>query len=224
VKTKWKQRDCFDYYTPNRYSAGCGPVAAGQIIVYNRRSRTMVFDDCKCSWDSLAAVDSYYDISSGGVEARDQAGHFIAFVGNGDNCKAKYSSGGTTVKAKNVQETFRHFGYLNVRRYTGFGHKNRERAKSQLRAGKPVYLSACKPWSLKGHCFVLDGLLEDNTTSTHYVHINWGWNGKNDGYFRFDMIAPNSIVARDPVIDSNCSVDSIDDKYTWYFRMITYDL
>ena len=36
-----------------------------------------------------------------------------------------------------------------------------------------------------GHAFVLDGYDE-----TGFVHINWGWGGKSDGFFDIALLNP----------------------------------
>lgn len=39
-----------------------------------------------------------------------------------------------------------------------------------------------------GHCFVFDGCRTDGT-----FHVNWGWSGASDGYFRTSALDPNSL-------------------------------
>ena len=41
--------------------------------------------------------------------------------------------------------------------------------------------------SLGGHAFVLDGI-----DSNGLFHVNWGWGGSSDGYFRVSLLAPGS--------------------------------
>lgn len=53
-----------------------------------------------------------------------------------------------------------------------------------LRAGRPVYISA-KTVRNEGHAFICDGIDADGL-----FHINWGWLGKSDGYFRFSALNP----------------------------------
>ena len=38
-----------------------------------------------------------------------------------------------------------------------------------------------------GHCFVLDGLAKNN-----YVHVNWGWNAQEDGWYLLNILEPGS--------------------------------
>ena len=50
-----------------------------------------------------------------------------------------------------------------------------ELIKSELSEGRPVMYSGI---ATGGHQFIFDGYDSDNL-----VHVNWGWSGKNDGYF-----------------------------------------
>jgi len=55
---------------------------------------------------------------------------------------------------------------------------------ADLKAGRPVYISAKSPQG-NGHAFVCDGIDADGL-----LHINWGWGGKSNGYFRLSATAP----------------------------------
>lgn len=53
-----------------------------------------------------------------------------------------------------------------------------------LQAGRPVYFSG-RTVNNEGHAFVCDGIDADGM-----VHINWGWYGSCDGYFRVSALDP----------------------------------
>ena len=53
-----------------------------------------------------------------------------------------------------------------------------------LAHGRPVYLSAT---SSGGHSFVADGY----DAGTDSFHINWGWNGQFDGYYKLNGLNPD---------------------------------
>ncbi len=59
-----------------------------------------------------------------------------------------------------------------------------ENIYNNLRMGQPVYISA-KTIDSIGHAFVCDGIDADGL-----LHINWGWNGKADGYYQLSAFAP----------------------------------
>lgn len=54
----------------------------------------------------------------------------------------------------------------------------------ELKAGRPVIYAGVSP-AEGGHCFVCDGYSSDR-----YYHINWGWGGMSDGYFRLSALSP----------------------------------
>ncbi|MCR5659694.1 MAG: C10 family peptidase [Bacteroidales bacterium] len=55
-----------------------------------------------------------------------------------------------------------------------------------LNNGRPIHYSA---WTLenKGHSFVCDGYDQNN-----YLHLNWGWNGRYNGYFPLTALNANN--------------------------------
>lgn len=57
---------------------------------------------------------------------------------------------------------------------------------SELQQGRPVMFSA-RTKNDEGHAFVGDGIDADGL-----VHINWGWNGVCDGYFRVSAMDPDN--------------------------------
>lgn len=54
---------------------------------------------------------------------------------------------------------------------------------SELAEGRPVALGGQSMGG--GHAFVCDGYDTDD-----YFHINWGWGGESDGYFRLSVLQP----------------------------------
>ena len=69
---------------------------------------------------------------------------------------------------------------------------------SELAAGRPLCISGQSAGS--GHSFVCDGYDADD-----YFHINWGWSGKSDGYFRLVNLNPH---------DQGIGGTSTDDGYS----------
>jgi hypothetical protein len=57
--------------------------------------------------------------------------------------------------------------------------------QNELNHSRPVYYAASSDEG--GHAFICDGYDNDGT-----YHINWGWNGSNDGYFLIDSLTPGS--------------------------------
>lgn len=60
--------------------------------------------------------------------------------------------------------------------------------KAELDAGRPVYYGASSDSGVGGHAFVCDGY-----DSNDYMHINWGWYGRSNGYFLVNHLDPSSL-------------------------------
>lgn len=56
---------------------------------------------------------------------------------------------------------------------------------SELEAGRPVLYGGRS--SDGGHAFILDGF-----DGNGYFHVNWGWGGLSDGYFRLSVMKPQN--------------------------------
>lgn len=63
-----------------------------------------------------------------------------------------------------------------------------EMIKGELDAGRPVYYGASSDRGAGGHAFVCDGYDSEN-----YVHINWGWYGRSNGYFLVNHLNPSDL-------------------------------
>jgi hypothetical protein len=59
--------------------------------------------------------------------------------------------------------------------------------KAQLDAGLPVFYTGANQTNTSDHAFIIDGY--DNEGK---FHINWGWNGRDDGYYSLDALNPPS--------------------------------
>ena len=67
---------------------------------------------------------------------------------------------------------------------------------NSLAEGKPIYYAG---WAsanneaghsgTSGHGYIIDGYFSD-PIDTNYFHINWGWNGSADGFFKIDAMRP----------------------------------
>ena len=222
LKTKWRQEEPFNKLVPSQY-CGCVAIATGQIMVSNRHSNSMTFNGKPCNWDDLESVCNYASPNFlGGKDAKEQASNFIYELGKKYNINTKYDQGGSGALPKNARRTLKNYGYSNVKLHTGFGKKNQEKAKDQIRHGHPVFLGGNRGLN-NGHAWVLDGYYYDADASL--FHINWGWYGAADGYYACGLFDTSLRADTDDEIDENTkdSKPNEDHNYTWCFRMITYD-
>ena len=220
LKTKWTNSKMapFNSYTPNNAYPGCVAIAVAQIMEYNKKSNTMVFNGVTCNWNTVETVCNYTSINNiGTVSAQKQVGNFIYELGKRRNCYVRYDNSSWAV-ADGAKRTLRNYGYNNVTKRIGFASGDEKKVTEQIKAGRPVYMGGCTSGSTSnGHAWVIDGLIGD------YYHINWGWHGKSDGYYRIGVFTTSSRSAVDSIIDANVNGKQ-DAAYTWTYRIVLYSL
>lgn len=220
LKTKWGQKDdkkIFNRYTPNNAPAGCVAIATAQIMEYWKHPSNPVFWERLCDWDGMETV--YNHVTLGKNEDTTYCDHvacFVRSIGKHDSCRIDYGNGpdsGSSGNAEGAQRALQKYGYRDVDKHLGFGSKNQGIADKCIRGGRPVFLAGIG--NGKGHAWVLDGMW-----GTAY-HINWGWKGVYDGYFRkglFDVTARSSYDMMDP--------GTVNEKETFKatrnYRLVTY--
>lgn len=101
------------------------------------------------------------------------------------SCHSQFGAGSTGgVTRYGHMAAIEHFDYdeggyfVSAGLYSGKEWKNK--LKENLSSIGPIYYSAFSEGKSSGHAFVLDGYDADSR-----FHINWGWNGYNNGYFYF---------------------------------------
>jgi hypothetical protein len=82
----------------------------------------------------------------------------------------------------------------------------REKLINELQQGRPVLYSARKASS--GHSFVLDGF-----DGGDLFHINWGWGGKNDGFYSLSAFEPDDKEGYNTLVNSSTSYLSNHEAY-----------
>nr|AEJ07507.1 hypothetical protein [Streptococcus pyogenes] len=56
----------------------------------------------------------------------------------------------------------------------------------ELSQNQPVYYQGVG--KVGGHAFVIDG-----ADGRNFYHVNWGWGGVSDGFFRLDALNPSAL-------------------------------
>ncbi len=232
----WNQGDPFNKRC-NGCRVGCVVIAVAQIMAYHEATKdgTLLLDGKTCYWEIIKSRSMEED-------AVLQRACLCRELGKSPNCNVSYGTDSSGALATGAKRTLKNYGFQNVKKRTNFDKKNRARAVEMILAGKPVYLGARGDGS--GHAFVLDGYIEryqEKIDTTFYTdgtynvstwhrpkqylfHVNWGWGGSHNGYF---MLSDEfSIQNRygDWHSDSPSPSQGEDKKYTWHFRMITYDI
>ena len=221
LQTTWYQLEPYDLMTPvyegteksswkGKHSAtGCVATAMAQVMYYHRwpqdatttiPSYTFMYNEKEpCTLPELPATTFKWDqmlpkytTEQPGTEAQRMAvAELMRYCGQA--VKMTY-----TPEASGTQHEFlvnalrRYFGYsqsihsVNRAYYTIDGWK--ELIWSELDHQRPVIFAGQS--SSGGHEFVIDGY-----DGSDMFHVNWGWAGKNDGYFAINVLNPNDNIS-----------------------------
>lgn len=227
LETKWRQGFPFnmnvEHYFSNgsRCPIGCTTTAAIQILTYlKNRDLKYHFGIENSTWQQLEQYgllseypDGYqytqqdYDLAKLGISAA-----------NGIGVKYKYQgSNGTFAVPAKVKSYFEDLGY-DVDKLLGFDSKTQSRIISSLRNNVPVFVGALGTNSgkLGGHAWVIDGYRFDKPSACHYNHCNFGWGGRSNGWFCYNLFNSK---------DENVEFDEPDlgnsrFRYHWWFRTL----
>lgn len=191
VKAKWNQDYPYNMKCPvvngKQCPTGCVATALAQIMYYNKWPETGIgtyggtdYAALHFDWDNM--VDDYSKGST--PESREAVSTLMAALGNAmDMCYDQGASGTTNEEAYNG--IVRNFGYTKA---LVVARESMEPAWDkyiyyELSQNRPVYYSGATA-QFEGHAFVCDGFRDG------FLHINWGWGGVAEGYFRSSAMNP----------------------------------
>ena len=186
IQTQWGQAAPYNMFCPKESLAGpnslagCGPIAMAQIIRYLQQPEVSPSGD-KYQWDLMTQRPSNQQ------EARAIA-KLVADCGvNAFTSYGKNMSGTNTVNVINtLKKCFGFNPYISIimrDQYPGDEGKRlwRRLIMDELQGGRPVMMVAQKDNDVRsGHIFIIDGVRGSR------VHVNFGWDGKGDGYYALD--------------------------------------
>ena len=213
VKTQWNQPAPFNKYCPDDCPAGCVAVAMGQIMnyhkwpnvgtgasftTYNGKAISVDFSKSEYRWDLMKNTTKELKEDE---EAADAVAKLLFDCGIA--LKMNYSKNGSSAFDKNVPlALFNFFGYKHTTlvydspNYYSSKEEWLEKMKQELVDGRPIYYSASSPkgggQDAAGHAFVISGYDEKDM-----VHVNWGWGGKDDGYYDIFRLDPGAYAFTD---------------------------
>jgi len=182
-------------YLPNTHSAtGCAATAMAQIMYYHKWPKVGLGSHTSSS-DSLFAnfgTTSYdWDImtptynSQSSTDSKKAVATLMLHCGIAVDMDYGSSSGALSKKW-----CYALVNYFNYDK--GVSYKNRSNygieewegiIQNELNNARPVYLTGFS--SSGGHAFVCDGY-----DSQGFFHINWGWGGMSNGYFKTTALTP----------------------------------
>lgn len=207
----------FCHNNQNEYfHSGCTPVAMAQIMTYHRfppyyyltfQGNTVR----SVNWDLMNSSIGglYYQWNQ---TAADNVSYLMREIGYRAN--TNYTPNGSYTDNDKVVSTFSSFGYASnhFRPYAYY------EIKSEMDASRPILMVG---WSSNGggHTWVVDGyksrslcqqmiyvysdnrqeVVTETTFYYRYLHMNWGYDGKNNGYFSDGVFNLNSGYSYDGI-------------------------
>jgi hypothetical protein len=194
IKSQWKQDSVFASFAPENELLGCWSVAFAQVLAYHHlqpsgkvnyvTQKGALIDqefNTNVNWDRIAlSIDSATPIENSSETSK--YCFYAAVVVQKDFGIGDYKD--ISIIPDEVSEHYR--CYVNR---VDTDLKNI--ILTELEAGRPVIAYFNDILAIKlvrnGHASVIDGVAEGN--GDILVHVNFGWGGKNDGWFNYANLA-----------------------------------
>ena len=208
LTTAWGQDTPYNDLCPterdnaeSKYPSGCVATAMAQVMYYHKypekgsgsvtysfqdRILTADFDNTHYQWDNM--LPTY---TKGNYSEESAVAVATLMYHCGAAIKMQYNTGGSGAYTYNAATALRkNFSYhenLQIHYRDYYSTKEwMDLIYNELKAGRPLIYSGADEKN-GGHCFVLDGYDANNL-----VHVNWGWDGKNDGYYDIALLNPTT--------------------------------
>jgi len=230
LETEWHQDSPFndmvpmDLNTNKRSVAGCPAVAMAQILNYHQTTNNIQFndsDDYYNDWGNYFWIDDdyeTYDFPSfpqlntyldtlvqhyqEGVTLTDEDKASLTFA-CGVACKQVYTSVVSgTYGVSQAYDAYKRFSFNDCDLLTDDDPNVYERVQENIMQGLPVHLAVVTEAWDAGHNLVIDGYREDG-----YYHLNFGWGGPYDGWYKIPEELPYDLTVLEGLI-----VDIIDEN------------
>lgn len=200
ISSAWNQDAPYNNLCPidkgKRSYTGCVATAMAQVMNYYewpaRAQGTCSFNGSTVTLSSEYEWDRMLDKYSRG-EYNDAEANAVAqlMYDCGRAVNMQYSSNGSGAQAQMIQLAMcSNFSYdkgllYYERKYFGAAEWD-DMMYAEMAAGRPVIYAGLDEDG-GGHEFILDGYRAGG-----FYHLNWGWSGVSDGYFRLDALNPSS--------------------------------
>lgn len=205
MKTQWNQSAPYNNNCPmdgeDRSVTGCVATAMAQIMYYHKSPQNTLakpieayttetkkiqceaLEPTSFEWEIM--LPSYQDNLQ--KESEEAVAKLMRYVGQ--SVMMDYSARGSSATDGNcVSALSYYFGYKGMKSVHRSDYAYEEwndLIYNELKNNRPVYYSAATQ-SRSSHAFVCDGYKEGD-----FFHINWGWGGMFDGYYRLSVLRPN---------------------------------
>lgn len=192
---------CPVYDLNSRCATGCVATAMAQVMYYHKWPEqgsgshtyspsilgggTLTADFGSTSYDWNGMLPKYDDSSSDA--SREAVARLMLHCGIAVDMEYSVSSGATSQAVPYALYTY--FNYdkgVAYRARTNYGSAEWDDIIiNEINNGRPIV--ALGRSSAGGHAFVFDGYDRNGL-----IHVNWGWGGMSNGYFRTSALAPSS--------------------------------
>lgn len=205
LSSKWNQEQPFNNNCPmyqNEHAVtGCVPTAMAQLMYYHKfpvaapaidgyKSRSSSFGEIDVEELPSTTFDwtKMYNTYNSGEDGSEVA-KLMRYCGQA--VQVNYGRGGSDASAEvALRKLVELFGYdaklHSISRSDYYYNEWTQAIYNELAARRPVLLSGQSAHG--GHAFICDGY----DSSTDMFHINWGWGGLSDGFFRLSLLDPDA--------------------------------
>lgn len=205
VKTRWDQSAPYNDLCPEsdgkRSYTGCVATAMAQAMKYfnwpekgtgtlsytwSGEQMSMNLDSVNLEWDQM--IDTYSAAAPGTEQQRLAVATLMKACGYSVNMNYGSSTAGSGASPFSIVPALvGHFGYdkateLHMRDFYPLDQWEDMIYQNLATIGPVIYGGESQEG---GHCFICDGYDTDG-----FFHINWGWSGDYDGYFRLSALNP----------------------------------
>ena len=192
ISTQWGQEYPYNRMCPTviidstekHLYAGCGPLVMSQVICHDRKQPQQGKNGKPYRWELMDTQLS--DTSA--MEHINAVARLIRDCGTA--AETIYGQTASSTKLNSVvQGLKKHFGYnryMHIADRAYYRGKDGDKAWKELifdelKAGRPIIIRGEKSkWN--AHVFIIDGCRDS------LVHVNWGWNGRRNGYYDPDSL------------------------------------
>jgi hypothetical protein len=231
IETKWDQNSPYNDFCPmdlttsKRSLAGCPSVAMAQILNYHQTTKNVQFndsDDYYHNWVNYYWIDDdfeTYDFPSypqlntyidtltlhymNEVTLTDEDKAALTFA-CGVACKQVYTSNVSgTFGVDQAYDAYKRFYFNECELLTSDEPNTYEIIQDNIIKGFPVHLAVVnEAWNV-GHNLVIDGYKEDG-----FYHLNFGWGGPYDGWYKIPEELPFDLTVLEGVVVNIIDINS----------------
>lgn len=203
IQTHWNQEDPYNQmcFTTSGAQAvtGCVATALAQVMYYHKwpqaatdtipsysNKKYPTLPSTTFKWNKMKPV--YINTGEDDEEAENAVAELMLYCGHA--VKMRYGTGASSASPYDIPGALKKcFGYPNDPQYVYRSSYTTEEwdelIYNELKCGRPVLYGANTSAAGSGHEFICDGY-----DGHGLYHINWGWGGQSDGYFRLQALRP----------------------------------